>query len=67
MQQVHSSGNVLTFSELTLVISTHSCNVDFLLSIFVASMEHHYGRLYIIITFVLFGEKHLEKCGMYHL
>ncbi len=33
MQQVNSSGNVLTFSQLTLVIYTHSCNVDYLLNI----------------------------------
>ncbi len=65
MQQVHSSVKVLTFSQLTLVICTHSCNVDYLLSI-LASMEHHYGILYIIITFVLLGEKNFEKCGMYH-
>ncbi len=67
MQQMHSSGNVLTFSQLTLVINTHSCNVDYLLNIAVASMKHHYGILYIIITFVLLGEKHLEICGMFHL
>ncbi len=67
MQQVHNSGNVLTFSQLTLVIYTHSCNVDCLLIIAVASMEHHYGVLYIIITFVLLGEKYIEKCDVYHL
>ncbi len=61
------SGKVLTFSQLTLVIYTHSCNVDYFLSIPVDSMEHHYGILYITITFVLLGEKHLAKCGMYHL
>ncbi len=66
MQQVYSSGKVLTFSQLTLIIYTHSCNVECLLSI-VASTEHHYGILYIIITFVLLAEKHFEKCGMYHL
>ncbi len=27
-------------------------------------MEHHYDILYIIITFLLLGEKHLEKCGV---
>ncbi len=67
MKQVHSSGKVLTFSQLTLVIYTHSCNVDYLLCIAVTPMEQHYGILYIIITFVLLGEKHLEKCGMNHL
>ncbi len=48
-------------------ISTHSGNVGCLISIVVASMEHHYGILYIIITFVLLGEKHLEKCGVYRI
>ncbi len=67
MQLVHSSGKVLIFSQLTLVIYTNSCNVDHLLCITIASMEHHYAILYITITFVLLGEKHLEKCGMYHL
>ncbi len=70
MQQAHSSEKVLTFFQLTLEIYTlyiASCNVDYLLSIAVASMNHHYGILYIIITFVLLGEKYLEKYGMYHL
>ncbi len=43
MQQVHSSRHILTFSQLMLVIYTHFCNVDCLLGIVVASMEHHYG------------------------
>ncbi len=64
MQQVYSSGNVLTFAQLTLVIYTHCCNIDCILSIVVVPMEHHHGIWYIIITFLLLGEKYLEKFGV---